>query len=84
MSGHRRRAGSPFIFLESPRPYVTLSCVAESGSPLQTTLDTVIINMDERLLILIWRAFVAVRNGPHDLVSAEVVSDVAVSTPGGV
>jgi hypothetical protein len=51
---------------------------------LQTTLDTIIMNMDERLLILTWRAHVVVRNGPHDLMSAEVVSNVAVRTPGGV
>jgi hypothetical protein len=60
--------------------------VLRSGprDPLQTALDTVIINMDEHLLILIWRAYVTVRNGPHDLVSAEIVSDVAVSAAGGV
>jgi hypothetical protein len=46
----------------------------------QTVLDTVIINMDEHLLLLMWRAHVAVRNGPHDVVSAGVVANTATPT----
>jgi len=41
----------------------------------QTNLDTVIINTDEKLLFLIWRAYLTLRNGPHDVVSIEVFSD---------
>ena len=46
---------------------------------LQTNLDTVIINTDENLLFLIWRTYLTLRNGPHDVVSIEVFSD---SIPG--
>jgi hypothetical protein len=46
----------------------------------QTLLDTVIINMDECVLLLMWRTHVAVRNGPHDIVSTQVVSDTAALT----
>jgi hypothetical protein len=59
------------------------SCwVAFKGGPdvhLQTRLDTVIINSDERLLFLLWRAHTTLRNGPHDVaairVRTEPVSD---------
>ena len=51
---------------------------------LQTQLDTVIINMDERLLFLIWRAHTPVRNGPHDVVSIETGSDGGPSVQGVV
>lgn len=39
---------------------------------LQTALDTVIVDMEARLLTLMWRTRVAVRNGPHDVVSVEL------------
>ena len=42
---------------------------------LQTNLDTVIINTDEKFLFLIWRAFTQLRTGPHDVVSIEVKSE---------
>jgi hypothetical protein len=48
---------------------------------LVTALDTVIINMDDRVLILIWRAHLAVRNGPHDVVSVEIGAQVHASSP---
>ena len=47
------------------------------GTPtmLETRLDTVIVNTDSRLLILIWRAHFPLRKGPHDLVALRVMSD---------
>jgi hypothetical protein len=39
---------------------------------LETNLDTVIINADEKLLFLIWRAALALRNGPTDVESIDV------------
>jgi len=44
---------------------------------LQTQLDTVIVDMDERLLFLIWRAVLALRSGPQDVVSIEIGADSA-------
>ncbi|HEY5809803.1 MAG TPA: DUF2169 domain-containing protein, partial [Povalibacter sp.] len=40
--------------------------------PLQTMLDTVIVDMDQLHLSLLWRVHVPVRNGPHDVLSVEV------------
>ena len=42
---------------------------------LQTNLDTVIINTDEMLVYLLWRNFMHVSNGPHDVVSIEVTTE---------
>ena len=39
---------------------------------VETSLDTVIINTDEDLLILIWRGYIPVRNGPHDVVTIQI------------
>jgi hypothetical protein len=42
---------------------------------LTTDLDTVIVDMDEHVLTLIWRAHLAVRNGPHDVLSVDVLTE---------
>jgi hypothetical protein len=39
---------------------------------LPTRLDTVIVDTDKYLLTLMWRAHLATRNGPHDVLSVEV------------
>jgi hypothetical protein len=39
---------------------------------VQTNLDTVVINTDEDLVLLMWRGYLAVRNGSHDIVSIQV------------
>lgn len=39
---------------------------------LQTQLDTVIINTDENLVFLLWRAHMVVKNGPHDILAIEI------------
>jgi hypothetical protein len=41
---------------------------ARPASAVETRLDTVIVNTDSRQLILLWRAQITLRNGPHDLV----------------
>ncbi len=48
---------------------------------LQTQLDTVIINMDENLVFLLWRAHMVVRNGPHDVLSIKVGSEADLAEP---
>lgn len=45
---------------------------------LHTQLDTVIINMDERLLFMTWRAHLPLRTGPHDLVTIKVHSNTEI------
>jgi hypothetical protein len=47
---------------------------------LPTQLDTVIINTDENLLFLIWRANLILRSGPQDVVSIEVWTEGAPGT----
>lgn len=42
---------------------------------LQTNLDTVIINTDEMLVFLLWRNYMPLSNGPHDVVSIEVIAE---------
>ncbi|MEW6381916.1 MAG: DUF2169 domain-containing protein [bacterium] len=42
---------------------------------LQTRLDTVIINTDENVLFLIWRASLRVKNGPQDVIALEVQTE---------
>ena len=45
----------------------------KAGAP--TRLDTVIVNTDNRRLILIWRTHFQLRTGPHDLVVLRVRSE---------
>lgn len=66
-----------------PPPRCKLELRGKKAEILQTRLDTVIINMDERLLFLIWRAYLPVRNGAHDIVSIEVLSEGILSPPAG-
>jgi hypothetical protein len=42
--------------------------------PLQTNLDTVIVNTDEQRLILLWRAYAMTGGGPHDVAAIEVTA----------
>jgi hypothetical protein len=42
---------------------------------LQTQLDTVIINTDENLLFMLWRANLTLKSGPQDVLSIEIESE---------
>ena len=50
-----------------PAPEVLVALARGEDQRLATQLDTVIINTDEKLLFLMWRAHLVVRNGPHDV-----------------
>jgi hypothetical protein len=50
-----------------PAPEVLVALQRGADQRLVTQLDTIIINTDEKLLFLIWRAHLVVRNGPHDV-----------------
>ena len=56
--------------IPSPRCKVCLHGGTEEI--VQTVLDTVIINTDESLVYLIWRGYIAIRSGPHDVISVRV------------
>ena len=45
-----------------------------------TNLDTIIINTDEHILLLLWRGHIALRNGPHDVASIQIQAE-GVSVP---
>jgi hypothetical protein len=55
-----------------PAPEVLVALARGEDQRLVTQLDTVIINTDEKLLFLIWRAHLVVRNGPHDVRAIKV------------
>jgi hypothetical protein len=57
-----------------PAPVCHVATRTRERVSLQTTLDTVVVNMDERLLILTWRAHTQIRSGPHDVVATMVSS----------
>ncbi len=48
-----------------------------TGTPqrLKTRLDTVILNMDENLVFLLWRAHLRLPNGPHDIRQIQAMVD---------
>ena len=64
-----------------PPPLCNVELRGGKHETLQTQLDTVIINMDENLVFLLWRAYMIVRNGPQDVVAIKVgtESDLAMS-----
>jgi hypothetical protein len=47
------------------------------GEPeiIRTNLDTVIIDTDQMLVFMLWRAFSTVPHGPHDIIAVDVTSD---------
>jgi len=42
---------------------------------LQTVLDTVIVDADARQVLLLWRAHMALRQGPHDVAAITIAAD---------
>ncbi len=63
-----------------PPPWCEVGLRGGKTAVLQTNLDTVIINTDENLVFLIWRAHMVVRNGPQDVVSIEIDTKPKSST----
>lgn len=55
-----------------PPPACTVHLRGGKARPLQTNLDTIIIDTDQNLLFLLWRAYMNVTNGPHDVVAFEL------------
>ena len=61
-----------------PPPAVRVALKDGTQHHLVTNLDTVILEPDERRVLLLWRAHLALRSGPHDLVAIEVSSEAPV------
>jgi hypothetical protein len=64
-----------FNLPDVPPPRCRVAVRNQDVQELQSLLDTLIINTDENLLFLIWRANLVLRNGPHDVVSIEISID---------
>lgn len=60
-----------------PPPMIKVERSTAEDAKLETKLDTVIVNTDERQLVLLWRAHLPLRDGPHD------VRAIELSTEGG-
>jgi hypothetical protein len=68
------------IEFELPRltaPVVDLELRRKVKSRLTTMLDTVIVDLDEGLVTMLWRAHRPVRDVPHDVVAAVVSCDTS-------
>ena len=61
-----------------PPPWCSLELRNGKKEILQTQLDTVIIDMDENLMFLLWRAHLVVPNGPLDVQAIEIVTNTIV------
>jgi hypothetical protein len=59
-----------------PPPVCVVDVRGRKSLPVPTNLDTVIVDMDRRVLTLMWRGHLAVRNGPHDVLSVAVGAPV--------
>jgi len=63
-----------------PPPTCRVELKGGQDVTLETKLDTVVINTDEKLLFLVWRAYTPLRTGPHDVVTIEVRTGDVPST----
>jgi hypothetical protein len=58
----------------TPPPLCRVVLRGRRDLQLKTNLDTVIVNTDDQLLLLLWRAFTLIGGGPHDVTAIEVGS----------
>jgi hypothetical protein len=58
-------------------PKIRVQLRGRPDAHLETNLDTVIINTDENLLLMLWRTNLVLRNGPHDVAAIEVTCENA-------
>ncbi len=56
-------------------PRCTVAQRAGAAQDLQTALDTVIVDADAAQVVLLWRAFTTLRQGPHDVRAFKITSD---------
>jgi hypothetical protein len=59
-------------------PVVTIALPFTGDVTLQTNLDTLIVDADARRITLIWRAFTALRSGPHDVSALRITTATAL------
>ncbi len=64
--------GLAFALPGVPPPRARVALRDGADQTLQTVLDTVIIEPDEARVMLLWRAHLALRTGPHDVTAIEL------------
>lgn len=64
-----------------PPPSVTVRLVSGTVHQPVMNLDTVIVDLDRRVLIMLWRASIPLPNGPHDLRAIEVQCPASLALP---
>lgn len=65
----------------APPPLVRVSLVHHIDHQLVAVLDTVIIDLDDRRLTMIWRACLPLPHGPHDVRAIEVTCPASLMLP---
>jgi len=55
-----------------PPPVCRAQIAGTRDAWIETHLDTITVDADDNLLLLVWRGYRELRNGPHDLVSVEI------------
>jgi hypothetical protein len=58
-----------------PPPWVRVALARGREQVLATNLDTIILELDERRVLLLWRACLALATGPHDVKVLEVANE---------
>ena len=58
-----------------PPPECLIQVARGPDARVQTNLDTVIINTDDNLVLLLWRGHLILRNSLHDVVSVQIQTD---------
>ena len=85
--------GDEPVCVENASPYGTISFTLPGVPPpncrvqltgrrdalVTTDLDTVIVDTNDNLLLLIWRGHLALRNGPHDVVAIQIQENGVLS-----
>ncbi|MCX4242248.1 DUF2169 family type VI secretion system accessory protein [Paraliomyxa miuraensis] len=64
-----------------PPPSVMVSLVDGSRHQPPMNLDTVIVDLDERVLVMMWRTSLPLPDGPHDVRAIELSSPESLTLP---
>lgn len=59
-----------------PPPACRVALVGEADVVLPLSLDTLVVDTDRDLVLMLWRAHTPLRDGPHDVRSVEVHSSI--------
>jgi hypothetical protein len=67
------RRGVIFFQLPAlPPPACRVQLASRREAGVTTALDTILLDMDNDCVTLVWRGHLAVRGGPHEILSVEI------------